>query len=340
MSLAGGELAMPAARSNGGGPARPLLSVVLPARDEAGVIGGTLRRIAAVAPRLGGPVEVVVVSDGSTDATFDEALAELARGLSGTVVELAANVGSHAAIRCGLTHATGDCVAIMAADGQDPPEVVPAMVRALAGGAEVAWGRRCDRTADSRRARALAVGWYRLFRRLSGVEFPRAGLDFVVVSRRALEVPLSQSQRNSSLFLEIFSLGLAQAFVDYDRGPRAGGRSKWSLGRRVTLALDMVTSFSPAPIRVASVVGIAGGALGLVLGLVVLVRAAFGDVSVPGWASLMVVTSVMGGAMLVALGLLGEYAWRILDELRRRPLFIEARRERVPGGAAQGSGEP
>jgi polyisoprenyl-phosphate glycosyltransferase len=146
-----------------------------------------------------------------------------------------------------------------------------------------------------------------------------------------IEALLQHSQRNASLFLTIFNLGFVQAFVDYDRGVRAGGRSSWTLRKRIKLALDMLTGFSPAPIRIASLTGVAVGLVGLALGGVTLLRAAFGDVPVTGWASLMVVTSVMSGLVLVAIGLMGEYVWRTLDEVRARPLFIEARHARVPG---------
>jgi dolichol-phosphate mannosyltransferase len=309
---------------------RPLLSVVVPAHDEAAAIQPTLGRIAEMAAELDGRVEVVVVSDGSRDETFELARRKLESGGAGTVVELATNAGSHAAIRCGLRYASGDYVAVMAADGQDPPEALPRMLAEFRPEIDVVWGRRRDRSADRRGARVLAACYYRVFRLVTGLDYPPAGLDFLVARRRVIDALLQLSQRNACLFLEIFNLGFAQAFVDYDRGARVGGCSSWTLRKRIKLALDMLTGFSPAPIRMASAAGIAVGLVGLVLGGVTLVRAAFGDVPVPGWASLMVVTSVMGGLVLLAIGLIGEYVWRTLDEVRARPLFIEARHARIP----------
>jgi dolichol-phosphate mannosyltransferase len=324
----------PAAAQNGRSEIRPRLSIVLPAHDEGGVIGSTLARIAALTQpgcELEGQIEVIVVSDGSADGTFDEACGALGQALPGTVVELVANAGSHAAIRCGLRHASGDCVAIMAADGQDPPESLPAMMRALQPPVDVVWGRRHDRANDRAGVRRTATAYYRLFRLLTGLDYPPSGLDFLVVSRRVVEAVLQRSERNVSLFLLIYNLGFSQAFIEYERGVRAGGRSSWTLRTRAKLAIDMLTSFSAAPIRVASAAGLVAGAVGIALGSLTLLRAALGDVPVSGWASLMVVSSLTSGLMLVAIAFLGEYVWRILDEVRGAPPFLEGRRERVAG---------
>ena len=326
--------AEPAAAANGSSPPPPLLSIVLPAHDEAGVIGGTLSRIAALASpgsELAGRIEVIAVSDGSTDGTYEEALRGLGSELRGTVVELVSNAGSHAAIRCGLRYATGDFIAIMAADGQDPPEELPAMLSALRAPVDVVWGRRRHRANDRAGARRAATAYYRIFRLLTGLDYPPSGLDFLVARRRVIEAVLGRSARNASLFLLIYNLGFAQTFVDYERGTRAGGRSSWTVRKRVKLAVDMLTAFSAAPIRIASLAGIVAGLVGIVLGSVTLVRAALWDIPVSGWASLMVVSSLTSGLMLVAIAFLGEYAWRILDEVRGAPPFIEARHEHATG---------
>ena len=315
---------------------RPLLSIVMPAHNESGVIAGTLRRIARAARDCGlaGQIEVIAVDDGSSDGTSEEARGALGPDLPGTVVVLVANAGSHAAIRCGLTHARGDHVAIMAADGQDPPELLTAMLAAIGPRVDVVWGRRADRTSDGVATRRLADAYYRIFRMLTGLDYPPSGLDFLLARRRVIEAVLQRSARNTSLFLLIYNLGFPQAFVDYERGARAGGASSWTLRMKIKLALDMLTSFSAAPIRVASLMGVLAGLVGLALGGVTLIRAALGDVPVSGWASLMVVSSLTSGLMLVAIGFLGEYTWRILDEVRGAPPFIEGRSERI--GAPSG----
>jgi dolichol-phosphate mannosyltransferase len=272
-----------------------------------------------------------VVSDGSTDRTFEEACAALDGGLVGRVVELVANVGSHAAIRCGLHYARGDLVAIMAADGQDPPKVIPAMLRRFSPEVDVVWGWRRQRRNDRRSARLAAGAFYRLFRLLTGSDYPPSGLDFLIVRRRVVDAVLQRSTRNTSLFLLIYNLGFRQAFFEYDRGVRVSGHSSWTLRKRVKLAVDMFAGCSAAPIRITSLIGVVAGLVGIAVGGVALVRAAIGDVPVSGWAAVMVVMSFMGGLMLVAIAFLGEYVWRVLDEVRGAPMVIEARHEHVGG---------
>jgi len=302
------------------------LSVIIPAYNEAGVIGQTLRRIkeivedGSVADRL----QLIAVSDASTDKTFEESVDGLG-GSDGVVVELVSNAGSHSAIRCGLQYATGDVMIIMAADGQDPPETIPELVAALRPGIDIVWARRASRAHDPRLRRILAGGYYWLFRRLTGLDYPPGGFDFVAVTRAAAESLLRYKERNTSIFLLLFNLGFGQAAVEYERAERIGGESGWTLGKRMKLAVDMLTAFSASPLRLVSATGFLVGVAGLAFGGVTVIRALLGNVPVSGWASLMVVSSLMGGLTLVALGLLGEYVWRTLEEARSRPLYIEAR---------------
>jgi polyisoprenyl-phosphate glycosyltransferase len=331
MSMTQGHVESTTSVSESSPAPRPLLSIVLPAHNEADIIRATLARISALAveAELGGRIEVIVVSDGSTDETFAEAREALRRGLPGTVVDLAVNAGSHVAIRCGLRYATGQLVAIMAADGQDPPEALPTMLRRCHIPVDVVWGRRRERRNDPASVRLAAGVYYRFFRLMTGLDYPPSGLDFVVARRRVIDALLEQSARNNSVMLSIYNLGFAQAFVDYERGARRGGSSSWNLCKRAKLALDMLSSCSAAPIRIAALPGIVACLVGVVLGGVSLLRAAVGNTPVPGWAAVMVTSALAGGSILVGIGLLGEYAWRILDELRGAPPFIVARDERV-----------
>jgi len=318
------------------------LSIVIPAFNEAGVIGRTLERIAAAvdsSPELG-EVEVIVVSDGSTDATFDEARGVIEARFRGQAIELVSNVGSHAAIRCGLRHANGDHVAILSADGQDPPEQLVTMMAAFEPGVDIVWGQRRERSSDGIVARTLAKAYYWLFRRLTSLDYPPSGLDFAVMTRRVVDAVEQYRERHTSLFLLVFNLGFGQTTVPYDRGERIGGESGWTLRKRAKLAVDMLTGFSAAPIRLISLAGILVGFAGLGFGGVTLIRGFLGQIPVSGWASMMVLTSLMMGLTLVALGFLGEYVWRALDEVRGRPLYIEARRESSDSVTARGPQDP
>jgi hypothetical protein len=212
------------------------------------------------------------------------------------------------------------------------------MLAAMGPPVDVVWGRRADRTNDGAAARRLAGAYYRIFRTLTGLDYPPSGLDFLLARRRVIDAVLQRSARNTSLFLLIYNLGFPQAFVDYERGARAGGASSWTLRKKIKLATDMLTSFSAAPIRVASLVGVLAGSVGMALGGVTMIRAALGDIPVSGWASLMVVSSFTSGLILVAIGFLGEYTWRILDEVRGAPQFIEGRNEHM--GFDEGTHQP
>jgi dolichol-phosphate mannosyltransferase len=311
----------------------PILSVVLPAFNEEGVIAKTLQRLRAVVladENLRGAVEVIVVSDGSGDATFEEAKAALNDDLPGEVVQLVTNVGSHAAIRSGLRRAAGKHVAVLAADGQDPPEMLGKMLEAFRPGIDVVWGEREDRRSDPALSRFMSRMYYGFFRRMTGMDYPPQGYDFVMFSDSVLGALLQYHERNASIFLLIFNLGFGQTAIGYARGARAGGATGWTLRKRAKLAIDMLTAFTAAPIRVVSGIGVLVGAIGLIFGGVTVVRGLLGHIPAEGWASLMVVTSLMGGMILVALGFIGEYLWRTLDEVRGRPLYLEARSAKVP----------
>ena len=216
----------------------------------------------------------------------------------------------------------------MAADGQDPPEALPAMLERFSPELDVVWGWRRERRNDGGGARFAAAAFYRLFRLLTGLDYPPSGLDFLVVRRRVIDAVLQHSTRNTSLHLLIYNLGFAQAFVEYDRGAASGRTAR--AGRRASASSSPSTcSRAARRRRSASRRSSASspGWSGIALGGVTLVRAAFGAVPASGWASLMVVSSFMGGLMLVAIAFLGEYVWRILDEVRGAPPFIEARHE-------------
>lgn len=304
----------------------PAVSLVIPAWNEEEALPVTIDRIRRVIDsddRLANRTEIVVVDDGSHDETAATARKALDGSVPGVVVELAGNVGSHAAIRCGLAHATGDVIAILAADGQDPPENLPAMLDALEGGAEVVWGQRSSRSTDPATKRAMAGAFYRIYRIATGLEYPPSGIDFVVISRPVVDALDRYGERNLPLFLLIYNLGYRQAVVPYDRGERSHGESGWSLRKRITVAIDMLTAFSAAPLRLVSAFGIAFGLMGVAFGTFTLIRAVFSDVPVPGWASLMVTTSLLGGMILVSISVLGEYVWRTLDEARARPVYLE-----------------
>lgn len=302
-----------------------LLSVVVPAFNEEQTISGLvmqLNSLNSVLKQTGIEIELIVVSDGSTDLTFENAQAEINKhGLRGTVIKLLKNAGSHKAIRCGLAMANGDAIIVMSADGQDPVDAIPQMLEKIRAGFDVVWGERLNRSADSFVARSAAYVFYAFFRVLSGVQIPRRGLDFVMITRRVAEELGRYRERNAAIHLIIFNLGYSTATVQYVRHLRKSGTSKWTLRKRMKLALDMLTGSSFFLLRIVVFSGVLVGIAGLVFGVITIIRALSGDTGETGWASLMVTTSIIGGLLLVGLGIVGEYVGRALDEVRSRPLF-------------------
>lgn len=304
---------------------RKLLSLVVPIYNEADNVQPFYERLAAVAALLDRDVELIFVDDGSRDDSAARVAHLRDRDRRVRLLRLSRNFGSHGACLAGLAHARGDHAVNLAADLQDPPEILPDLLAAADAGHDVVVG--CRETRDDP---ALGVFfsnlYHRLMRRIAMPTWPERGFDFILVSRRVLEVTLAHVERNNSLFGEVLWAGFRQASVPYRRMKRHAGRSKWTLGKRVKLAIDSLVGFSYLPIRLISAVGLACASLGGLYALFVLAMRLLFHATITGWASLMVVVLVIGGVQMVMLGVIGEYLWRALDELRGRPPFIVAER--------------
>lgn len=303
-----------------------LLSVVIPAFNEYDNIETVFSRLVPVRDQLlegGTNIEIVLISDGSTDRTFERARELLMTlGLQGSLVEFTKNYGAYQAIRCGLRESHGDAIAIISADGQDPPETLPAMCDEIARGSYVVWGRRNRRRNDSLLKRLSSRLFYLSFKLLTRFDLPPNGLDFVIFRRTVRDQILEYRERNNPFFVSLYNLGFPTTSIPYTRGIRISGKSKWTLRKKFRLAIDTVTGSSMSLLRLVVILGSTIGLVGIAFGGVTLVRAMLGSTGQVGWASLMVTTSVIGGLLLIGLGIVGEYLWRVLDEVRARPQFV------------------
>ncbi|GMA85700.1 glucosyl transferase [Angustibacter aerolatus] len=311
----------------------PVLSVVVPAYDEAEVLPLFAQRLRPVLDDLGEPYEVLVVDDGSTDAT--PALLERLRREwpSLRVVRLRANSGHQAALTAGLARARGDWVASIDADLQDPPEVLGAMLQAARSqGVDVVYGVRTDRTTDSVFKRTTASLFYRLIRRLAGTSGPAQAGDFRLMSRATVDAVNTLPEANRVLRLVVPALGFPSTSVGYAREVRAAGRSKYPLARMLRLSVDGVTGFSIAPLRIATWFGLLGGVAAIALLLYAFV-AFLRDETTPGWTSTFVVVAAVGAVRLLCLGLLGEYVGRMYTRLQGRPTYHVAYDSAAPPAA-------
>lgn len=304
-----------------------LLSVVTPAFNEAENLPALYQRLAATLDGAGLGWEWIVVDDHSSDGTFT--VADELGAADGRVraVRFARNHGSHAAIRCGLEEARGDCAAVMAADLQDPPEVLVQLLDRWRDGARLVWAVRRRRQGERRLKLGFSSLYYLIMRRFVGLRaMPPSGADFFLADRRVIDALAGFGESNLTIFALLSWMGFPQASVVYDKQPRAHGRSGWSLEKKLKLLIDSVTAFTYAPIRLITGCGFVCALLGFLYAAVTVARAWSGRSWPAGWASLMVVVLLMGGMQMLMMGILGEYLWRALDESRRRPRYlVEAR---------------
>jgi dolichol-phosphate mannosyltransferase len=296
--------------------------VVTPAHNEAENLSALFERLRRVLDPLGLEWEWVIVDDHSSDATFSVATELARRDTRVRCLRFSRNFGSHVAITCGLEHASGRCVAVMAADLQDPPETLPALLEQWRLGAQVVWAARDRREGEEAGTLALSRLYYLLMRRVVGIpEMPATGADFFLIDRAIVNALQGFNEHNSSLFALITWMGFRQATISYAKEPRQHGRSSWTLRKKLKLFTDSITSFTYLPIRLMSYAGIVTALAGFAYAAFIFAHALAGN-RVQGWSSLMVVVLVASGFQMLMMGVLGEYLWRALDESRRRPRYL------------------
>lgn len=301
-----------------------MLSVVAAAYDEAAVLPSFVARLAAVLETTGEAWEIVLVDDGSTDGTWEaiEVAASAEPRVRG--IRLSRNFGHQLALTAGLSVARGDGVITLDSDLQHPPEVIPALLAAARGGSDVVYAVRSSADAAGFWKRFAARVFYKLLNRLSSLELPEGAADYRWMSRRVVDVVVAMPERHRFLRGLVRWAGYRQTFVEYERGAREAGESKYGLRRMILFAWDAVVSFSSFPLRVASVLGICVSVLGWLYLVYVLAVKVFTNRAIPGWTSVTAAVLLLGGAQLVFLGILGQYIGRMYDDVKRRPLFLIA----------------
>lgn len=301
------------------------LSIVIPCHDEQDSIPALFRRLGELARRLDElTLELVCVNDGSRDGTLAELLRAKDEFNAGRVVivDLSRNFGKEAALSAGLEVASGDAVVPMDADLQDPPEVIVDMVRRWREGAEVVLARRADRSSDSWFKRLSARAFYRVQSSISEVAVPADVGDFRLMDRAVVDVVKSLPE-NHRFMKGLFAwAGFSTAVVEYGRSPRAAGESSFTKLQLWRLALEGITSFSLAPLRIASYLGTCVAALALAYGAWIVARTWIFGKDVPGYASIFTAVLFLGGLQLICLGVIGEYLGRTYLEAKRRPAFV------------------
>jgi dolichol-phosphate mannosyltransferase len=302
-------------------PVRPALSVVAPCFNEQEVLPEFLRRIHAVLDGIGVTSEIVLVDDGSRDGTWQVMTEAAAKSPRVVGVRLMRNHGHQLALTAGLTVCRGERVLIIDSDLQDPPELLPDMMRLMDEGADVVYGQRRQRDGESLFKRLSAAAFYRLIGRLTDVAIPTDAGDFRLVNRRVLDLLLGMPERHRFLRGMIAWIGGKQVPLPYDRQARAAGHSKYPLAKMVRFAADAITAFSVVPLMASMTIGWIMAAIGFAFFLYSIVGWLL-DANLPGWTSLMAAVGLLGGMQFLMLGIIGAYLGRLYDQSKGRPLFM------------------
>lgn len=302
---------------------RPELSIVIPVYNEAAVLPALRERLCEFVERLSPLVtEIILVDDHSGDGS-PQILKELCeQNPIFRYARLAKNCGSHTAVIAGLSRARGQCAVFLAADLQDPPELILQMLDLWRRGNHVVWAVREQREGVSTLDIALANLFYRLLNLLGEVNLPPRGSDFALLDRKAIDALLLSAGSDVSLSGEIARLGFSSEQVTYTKERRAAGVSKWTLKKKLKAVADAFVSFSYAPLRAMSFLGVACSLLGFAYAMLVIIVRLKTQTPIQGWASLMVVVLVLCGFQMMMLGVLGEYLWRTLEAARHRPTYF------------------
>ena len=306
----------------GAGSSAPYLSVVLPCYNEGQVIRETHRRVTAVCRGVGKPYEIIVVNDGSIDNTWAELLRLTGEDPHVVAVNLSRNHGHQLTLSAGLQFARGERVLIMDADLQDPPELLPDMLRKMDEDVDVVYAQRRSRPGDSLAKRLFCALFYRLLDKLADTRIPLDTGDFRLISRRVCDLIVAMPDRHRFIRGMVSWVGYRQEPILYDRDARFAGETKYPLRKLMALAVDGIISSSLKPLAFATVIGSITAVIGLLLLLYALYSWLFVGRTPQGWASLLITVVFLGGLQLLMLGLMGEYLGRIHEQVRGRPMFL------------------
>ena len=267
-------------------------------------------------------MEFVFVDDGSKDDSYDILMKFHQRHPESIkVVKLVKNFGQINAIQAGLASARGDCVGIISADLQDPPEIFLEMIAAWEKGHKLVIAERKDRQENLFRVFVSNLYW-KIFRVMGVKDYPTGGFDFCLVDRDIVEVVNMVREKNSHIFVLIFSLGYSYHSIGYVRQKRIGGKSQWTLSKKIQLSVDTLVNFSYVPLRLISYLGLGISFLSCCYGLAVLLFWIFKGNPVEGWTTIAILLSGLSGLILLTLGIIGEYLWRLFDVVRDRPNYL------------------
>jgi glycosyltransferase involved in cell wall biosynthesis len=300
----------------------PLISVVMSVRNAGKQVLGS---IYSILDQENINLELIIVDDGSTDLTvkiFHQLLRSSADLAGGKIIQLSRNFGKEAAILAGLQHCDAEACIILDADLQDPPSLIPRMIEEWLSGYQVVNAVRSDRTSDTYFKQMSSSAFYSVFLRLSKLKVEFNASDYRLLDRLAIDAILACEERirfSKGFFAWV---GFKQKNITFSRPERKAGLTKWNQWKLWNYALDGIFSFSTAPLRIWSYIGIVVTTASFFVGLMAVFRVIFYGIDVPGYASLFFAVTFLGGLQLIGIGILGEYVGRTYVETKRRPIFL------------------
>lgn len=298
-------------------------SIIVPIYFNELNLPDTIPQLLALEEKLPGyRLELVLVDDGSGDRSLNVLLDfrdQYPEKLK--IVKLTRNFGSMAAIQAGFTVASGDCVGVITADLQDPPELFPEMIAHWERGIKAVFAVRSDRE-ESFLQKFFSNTYYACMRRFAIPNYPEGGFDFLLIDRQIVDEINRIHEKNTNIMSLIFWLGHGHVMLPYVRRSREKGKSRWTLSKKMKLFIDSFVAFSYIPIRALSVLGLAVAASAFIYGGFILYAWSVSRIEVKGWTPLMILLAFTAGTQMTMLGVLGEYLWRTLDETRKRPGYV------------------
>lgn len=313
-----------------------MFSLVIPVYKNEANLPALGEELVRLNQRLRHELEVVFVVDGSPDACYE--ILQAGQDwfpFPSQLLRLSRNFGAYSAIAAGIQRASGDYFAVMAADLQEPPELIVDFFRTLeAGTADVVFGTREGRS-DPFVSRILSRTFWAIYRTLVTKDMPHGGIDVFGCNRVVRDHLVQFRESNTNLIALLLWLGYRRAFIPYTREARAAGKSAWSIGKKVRYCLDSIFNFTDLPVRLLLYVGIAGIALAFLWIGAVMISKVLGNISVPGYSTVIIAILFFGGVMSLGLGILGQYLWLTLSNARNRPNYIIANVERGSGVRAR-----
>ncbi|MCK9614360.1 MAG: glycosyltransferase family 2 protein [Candidatus Omnitrophica bacterium] len=300
-----------------------IFSIVIPIYQNADNLNETIPALLDLQKKLiGYKLELIFVDDGSTDGSYGilRKYFEIHRDKI-IIIKLTKNFGQISAIQVGLRVAKGDCIGIISADMQDPHELFIDMIKRWETGVKLVIGERAGREEEARKSILSRFCWG-MVNRFAVNNYPLGGYDFCLIDRQIVNEVNNINEKNTHIFILIFSLGYKYEIIPYIRKERTAGKSRWTFPKKIKLFIDIFISFSYTPIRAIACLGLILAILSFIYGFFMIVNTIIFGNKYPGWTTIVVLITFFGGIILITLGIIGEYLWRILDEVRKRPNYV------------------